>query len=161
MPELTHGKHRLSAGAIAGLVVGIVAVVVIFIAGIFLYYRRRTTVKSPSHAELTTTNSPIQQHEKIQSTAPQLPNPTLNHLSHKEVERMYLKDSADVGDRKPGTPDTFGSAKDLVRPTGKLAQLTGEMGSQPSSRIAPKGRIQGLKPADERRSVPYRPGDFA
>lgn len=152
MVSKSKSRSSLTGGAIAGIVIAALVLLILLAAAAFYLVRRRRNTKSPSRASLPTFNSPVQNHGKIAPYAPQLPNPTINHLSDKDVERMYLKSAASVGNDDE-TPDPFAQATDRPAPRGKLAQLTGE--------IAPRGRIQRLKPADERRTVPYQADDFA
>jgi hypothetical protein len=153
-------KGHLSGGAIAGIVIAIVAVVLLILAAAFYVLRRRRYSNAQSSAQRPVISSPM-----LQTSAPQLPNPAVSRFSDNDVERMYLKDFKNSSDSFGGPNDrnsrtiiTSGDRPDQAAPRGKLAALTGESSPQ---RAAPKGRIKGLKPADERRSVPYRPGDFA
>ena len=152
-------KGHLSGGTIAGIVIAAVVVVLLLLAAAFYVLRRRSSKPPPP------TQRPIISSPMLQTSAPQLPDSVVSHLSDNDVERMYLKDFANrpdsfggPNDRNSRTIITSGGRPDKPSSRGKLAALTGDSSPQAA---APKGRIQGLKPADERRSVPYRPGDFA
>lgn len=151
-------SSSISSGAIAGIVIAAVVVVLVLAAAAFFLTRRRRNARSQSSTQLPTISSPISNYEKISTNAPQLPNPTVTHMSDKEVERMYLRSSASIGNAQaPKISQESGPPM----PRGKLAKLTGDTPPRSLNDMAPKARIQGLKPAGERRSVPYRPDDFA
>lgn len=148
----------LTGGAIAGIVVGAVAILIVLAAATLFLTRRRRNARSPSDTPLPTISSPISDYEKISLVAPQLPKPGAETLSDKEVERMYLRSSASIGNAQA---PRISQEIEPALPRGKLAKLTGNTPPYSLSDMAPKARIQALKPAGERRTVPYRPDDFA
>jgi cell division protein FtsN len=151
-------NSSLSGGAIAGIVVAVVVVLIVLAAAAFFLTRRRRNARSQSTTQLSTMSSPISDYEKISPVAPQLPSPAVERPSDKEVERMYLRSSASIGNAQA---PRFSQEIEPPLPRGKLAKLTGNTPPRSLSDMAPKARIQALKPAGERRTVPYRPDDFA
>lgn len=151
----SHPRTHLSGGAIAGIVVAVVVLVSFLIAAAFFLDRKIRIAKSRPHTQFPVSSSSVQPHENESTPAPQFPNPTIRHLSDGAVEHVYLRDAASVGNGRLDTQDMFGGANGRSAMTGKLARLTGDI---PQTSI---GRTHGFKPADERRSVPYGPQDFA
>lgn len=158
MASKARTSSSLSGGAIAGIVIAAVVVVFVLAAAAFYLTRRRQNTRSQSSTQLPTISSPISNYEKISPIAPRLPNPTVTQMSDKEVERMYLRSSASIGNAQA---PRFSQESELPVPRGKLAKMTGDAPPRSLSDTAPKAKIQALKPAAERRTVPYRPDDFA
>jgi cell division protein FtsN len=160
MVSKSKSTRSLSGGAIAGIVIGVVVFLIVLVAAAFFLVRRRRTTQSQLDYPSPKISSPIQDYEKISPVAPRLPGPAVTHHSDRDVERSYLESPAsDANNQAP--VDTPRQAAGRPMPGGKLAKLTGDTQPRSLSDMAPKARIQSLKPAGERRTVPYRPDDFA
>ena len=160
MVSKSKSTSSLSGGAIAGIVIGVVVFVIVLVAAAFFVVRRRRTTQPQLSYPSPKISSPIQDYEKISPVAPRLPGPTVTHQSDKDVERAYLESPASGSDNQASV-DAPRRAAERSMPGGKLAKLTGDTQPRSLSDMAPKARIQSLKPAGERRTVPYRPDDFA
>lgn len=116
--------RRLSGGAIAGIVIGVVAFVLFLAAAAFFLTRHKRNA-SRSRIAFPPISAPIRQYdEKIDNSANQLPNSSINNLSDEAVERLYLKEAAEVGDDESGTYAT---------PESRVL-LRGKSGTQASER---------------------------
>ena len=160
MVSKSRSTSSLSHGAIAGIVIAVVVFLIILAVAAFFLVRRRRTTQPQLEYPSPKISSPIQDYEKISSVAPQLPGPTVTHHSDKDVERAYLESPASATNNQAPV-ETHRQAAERPMPGGKLARLTGDAQPRSLSDLAPKARIQSLKPAGERRTVPYRPDDFA